>query len=376
MAHPLSRTPSNFFESEIEHLLSEEDDRDSKRTSQEAASPHYESSSKMIESLYEKIDNLTNTNLKLTVQSRELLDRLEALNNKEVKSREYISAYSSESENLNIMLQRKVRKIKDLDNKINELKSTYEKAKIENDTLMETYNHSHGNEKTIKDNINKFKTQYDYELNNFKLQKDEFLNKIDLLNDLIDKAKVNTSTKLHNNGILRPTTEQSHYSTLKDIPNKTNIIDEKIQSAIDLLDFNSWVELYNLSERILLQYTENNMNENDDMVLPKQLQILFNEMQIETPDLQPSKTRRKPTSSISARLNMLKTPNGASNIKNYYSATQNSLPGVKFNVSESVPGTKRVSSSSSSPSSTDNPTSSRRTIHRVQQRKRNSVIHY
>ena len=449
---------SSFFEAEIEHILKEdeeeadeeneitmittldedkktnsritveendqENDDDTKCDSEISGSNNHSkepslgnnintSSSSVIESLHEKIDSLTNTNLKLTVQSHNLLEDLEHSQKKEIKLNENISLYNHEYENLNLMLQRKVRKIhsteeevnhvrdklstleeqnKELSDKINNMSSATNDTRVEIDSLREKYsllmdtNESYKNSRLdeIKDLQNEIKQLRDSLISKFNINDDSHSNGS-------DKTK-QVDTLIHQ--------YKQDVNTIKEMNsfNEQSFLQHQITSTIESRKMKAMVNLYKVGINVATNYIndetqDTNYSIPDDILKSEVATALENELKLKdtkknfmsyqnirnhsyespylpnkspygsTPPL--GRTRLTPVMNSSPRNNLsptMGTPvsnNNNSNInagnknrRSFYSSSINTaqLPGTRIGSNNTLPGVRMASNERETPS--------------------------
>ncbi|KAL6939802.1 hypothetical protein ACO0RG_003648 [Hanseniaspora osmophila] len=117
-------------------------------------------SSKVIESLHQKIDTLTNTNLQLTYQSNNLLTRLEEANLKQSKHIDTINKLKLENGNLSAMYERKSRKAKEMETQLEEINIKLDKTCFENENLNKQMSNDTANKQSLEEQLQMSHMQY------------------------------------------------------------------------------------------------------------------------------------------------------------------------------------------------------------------------
>lgn len=252
-------------------------------TNEESAS----SSTQIIESLYDKVDSLTNTNLQLTLQSQAMLENLDIAQKKEVKLIENISMYKYQTDNLNSMLNRKLRKIKEFEEEWTSLQMTVNSIKNENKNLDEQLYNLQQLQTLNKEKMIQLDIQYDSLLKDHhicKLQFEEDLNKINrdlqaikskYINKLNEEIRKSDSFEIKLNKFKRLIDKTEKLGGFQEI--SKDIIDNKCEQVLKNLDLDSWITLYKLCDKVVQLYaTENEL----DLSLFKNYDSVVNDPEI------------------------------------------------------------------------------------------------
>ena len=422
---------SSFFEAEIEHILNEEDEitmttvNDDKEEhnnddygksesdttavsamSSASKSPEADnalSSSTIIESLHQKVDILTSTNLKLTVQSHNLLEDLENCQKKEVKLNENISLYNHEHENLNLMLQRRVRKIHSTEEEFKHITGKLENLRAEKATLAKDISEYSNSTEAKTNKISELKDKYHMLLDSHEEYRSSCLDEIQelrqkievlrnsMLNTVLDVSATTPEQKKDIGGKLH------HFKVDASEIANTNILDDQtilknqISHAIEVNMMKPTLDLYKVAGNVSTTYAAD--PENEKFKLPEEIQnstaanALDNELKLRDrkthfvsyqsrgPSDSPLSTR-SPLMDVSPNFSRatLKSPganpylstspnmnsstsasnssNNTPNMKNrrsFYSSTSIQLPGTRVGSSGTLPGMRKTSSDKNIP---------------------------
>ncbi|SMN18145.1 similar to Torulaspora delbrueckii TDEL_0C05300 hypothetical protein [Maudiozyma saulgeensis] len=234
------------------------------------------SSSSVIESLHEQIDVLTNTNLKLTVQSHNLLEDLEHFQKKEIKLNENISLYNHEYENLNLMLQRKVRKIHSTEEEVNHIKEKLIFLQNENEILTKKISDMSSITNDTKLKINNLKEKYSILLEDHESYKSSCLDEMADLRNEIDQFKQSVVTDIvDQSGSIEPKMMNEKIHQFKKdsaIVKETHLLDEniilqhQINSIVESRKMKVMLDLFKIGNNVAIDY--NNQSEETNFSLP------------------------------------------------------------------------------------------------------------
>ena len=269
-------------------------DADAEAEAAAAAAAVSSSSTRIIESLHDNIDTLTNTNLKLTVQSHKLLENLESFQKKELKLAENISRYNREYENLNMMLQRRVRKINEIEKELEELRTNYDTVNKQNESLRQKIDIASNEKAEMREKLESLKGQYMEAMDAQRDIRGGYVKEIGELSSMVGNLRmVNLSTltqisqtnkkvigtkidrfKLESSRIMRgfgsssgPNAAANIHSTTEEI--RDAVIENQVDLALRKLDTQAWVNLFKLSRKYLDEYRE--QNELDRLKVPSEL---------------------------------------------------------------------------------------------------------
>ena len=243
------------------------------RTGMELNVPN-SNSSKVIDSLRNEIDALTKTNLELTKQSHNLLNKLEVVQVNETKLIENLNNLKSLNGTINDDLIDSTDKLKYLESKLNQLKLDYSKEielkmKLEEKIKLLKIN---GNRIPNENELLMKQVQYDVFLSNQEDYKKFYTNKIDELNELLTRFKLNyESKKDDNDNIIADTFNEmenltNQYYTL-DNNIKEYIQEDKIASLVnEKFDINDWIQLYKNMNEKFNYYANERMELSDDTI--------------------------------------------------------------------------------------------------------------
>lgn len=386
---------SNFANSETEGSFVNRDNNDLDKnlklrksadiTPREDFSTTTASSTKIIESLHQKLDALTNTNLQLTLQSHNLLEKLDAAQKKEVKLSENISLYTHEHDNLDSILQRKVRKLTEVDEELQSLRMTFQSVENTNKDLSSKLKSSTDSEKSIKDKIRVLRDQYESILENQSSYKAHFVTEIENLNNRIQSLKTEYKLSIkekingENDDNNIDSSNNDNSTTIANKINKFNYIMEQIRHhnfemrSLDGLDkkmsesamelgLESWLGLFKVCNEMIKDYAEQkkldlNDFDADHIINDPFISSMEEELKREKVEISETTTKRggrsissssrgnSPQTTANSRMNTPKVA-AVNNRKNYYTATSSNIPGsnVAGYTSLALPGMKRASS--------------------------------
>ncbi|CCK68393.1 uncharacterized protein KNAG_0A07400 [Huiozyma naganishii CBS 8797] len=271
MASGPDKSVANIYESGIENVLKENDAvGDDNEHLPTETHPSGSSSTRIIETLHEKVDTLTSTNLQLTLQSHTLLEKLDHAQKREIKLNENISHYNHERDNLNSMLQRKKRKINELQGEIDELVQTFDSLQTSNSTLEKEIEENSALVDDYKEKTASLTRNYDTVLQAQDSYTSHFETEIQSLVEQIKAIKARQTLKLKcdygpNHVIedqllkfkklsINSTTpvSESRHSLIE------TILKQKAQQTLKQLDLPSWLTLFRVSENIAKEYAEKN----------------------------------------------------------------------------------------------------------------------
>lgn len=246
------------------------------------------SSTQIIESLYTKVDSLTNTNLQLTLQSQNMLEKLDVAQKKEVKLVENISMYKHQKDNLDTMLRRKLRKISEIEEELGSLQMTFGSVKSINKELKDRLTELHEKEAVDKEKISTLVKDYDTLVQSQESYRLHFEKTMDQLSQEMQTVKINYNIKftqrIQNSDLSE--IKLSKYNKMIDRLDRTGglkeiskgLKDDVCQDTLKKLDLSSWIILYKLSRKI----TENYVDKNGlDLKMLKNSEELINDPEIQ-----------------------------------------------------------------------------------------------
>ncbi|CCE61330.1 hypothetical protein TPHA_0A02470 [Tetrapisispora phaffii CBS 4417] len=225
-------------------------------------------STKVIESLHEQIDAMTSANVQLTLQSQSLLSKLEASQLKEIKLQEQITSLKNENENINQILNRKTRKLKDLETEFNSLFEAHKTLKSENTELNNNFGSISKNESILKQKFEMVENQYKTVCDSHEYYKEKYALEIKTLTTELEEAKKNQIEFYENYQYEHKNLLDSIFKfnnmikNLNDSNNEfNNSLNERCNDAIEKLDLPNWVTLYTESKALVQTYAqEMNLN--------------------------------------------------------------------------------------------------------------------
>lgn len=427
---------SSFFEAEIEHILKEDDEMTmiaqdnnerldsqgtlletkpitrNKLTKDKGDNDAISSSTRVIESLHEKIDTLTNTNLKLTVQSHDLLNKLERFQKKEIKLTENMTSYNHEHENLNLMLQRKLRKIQATEEELDTVHKRFDLLNRENEQLKKDLGETSTTRNDMLQKIEIFKEKYNKMLDNQEEVRNIYIDEICDLKSQIDDFKYSVARNLTNatqntkksidQSISQFTADSATISGMNKLDVST-ILNNHIDSTIDRLETKSLLNLFKAGQKLANDYISQNKDskmelpsdiKNSDMLglLEKNLNVREKQSSNFMPLTRRPGDSPQPNRSpgdFSSVLSRTRVPSSTGNTpanKNrhsFYSASNGQLPGTsRVGSNSTLPGMRKTSNNKENHTLSPNEdshkfgseTASRSHKHSDQRRKRKSMM--
>lgn len=331
------------------------------------------SSTKVIEALYQQIDTLTNTNLQLTVQSNNLLTKLENANSKEAKQLETVATLKHENENLNSMLNRKSRRCKDLEDQLVQLRNSYEETAVDYRALKQNMESTTQREAQLQGEIQILKVQYDALLDSQKRYREHYEQEIHTLNLNLEKLKKendmfitkNVRNILNNSSALQTKLNQytSKYKDLEALNlQHIGLLSEKVDKMASQMDLPAWEKLYKDTRDIALDYAKKmDLSLEQDVIeehgrqgtfASKFLSNAYPSPETMAPPLRVPKTRStsgKRSSFYGGNVTVPGTVSGAIpsssglGMASTVTPTQGSLPGLKRSSSTRKPSSNRNS---------------------------------
>ncbi|CCD22652.1 uncharacterized protein NDAI_0A04970 [Naumovozyma dairenensis CBS 421] len=254
--------------------------------------PNGSSSTRIIETLHDKVDDLTKTNIQLTLQSQNLLGKLENYQSRSTKLNESLSVLKHEHDNLTSMINRKQRKLNDIENELEKLQQNYEKIHTENDSSSSKYDDFDQVEKNLQSEIENLQTQYDSLLQSQIHYKDHYSMELNSIISQINELKSKRKEQLQN----QLNKESNKLQQLHDIINKITSIEsghsmgvdamtkqtyknlqQQYTDAIAKLSLNSWVLIYQQSKNSLLHFNNSKYLNQLQVALPQDCRDIMND---------------------------------------------------------------------------------------------------
>lgn len=224
---------------------------------------NFRSSTRVIESLHDQIDTLTNTNLQLTIQSNNLLNKLENAQQRESKLLESTSSLKHENDNLGSMLNRKTRKVKELEEELGKIRLEYKSALHEKSQLEEQWEHTNENEKYMEQKMEMIQAQYDGLVDSQKYYKAHYKSQLGELQEEVEKLKNEQINYLEGTSReggfvdLKLQEFDSKYENLQQMEQmRLQFLNDKCDSILKQFDLESWLALYKESKKMALTYAE------------------------------------------------------------------------------------------------------------------------
>lgn len=220
-------------------------------------------STRVIESLHDQIDTLTSTNLQLTVQSKNLLDKLDTVQQKESKLLENSASLKHENENLVSMLNRKTRKLKDVEEELASYKKNHDLLEEEKTSFQKKWETSSNEEATLRQQMEMVQAQYDALLDSHQYYKNHYGSQISTLSEQLENLKL--EQRNHTQKVFEEAESfdvklleyDSKHVNLQQVEEaRVKYLESKCNSLTQQLDLPSWVQLYKESKNMVLEYAE------------------------------------------------------------------------------------------------------------------------
>lgn len=310
------------------------------------------SSTRVIESLHEQIDSLTSTNLQLTIQSNNLLGRLEAAQQREAKLLETTASLKHENENVASMLNRKSRKLKDLEEDYAKLEQKYNSLLEDKTALEDRVRDTSEKEGKLKQEMEMVKAQYDALVDSQDYYRKHYSSELDALRGQLESLKQEQKRHLEQSKeeeVLLDTKLsefETKYENLKGLEDARCMhLENKCNDIVSQLDLSSWVSLYEESKKMLLKCAHE-MNTK----IPEDLERTMQDLSMES--LQLTSQQRNVSPGLSLKMAKVRSGRPTSPNVNTFSnaphAKRSSFYGgakqIPQSAAGSLPGLKRSSS--------------------------------
>lgn len=221
------------------------------------------SSTRAIESLHQRIDSLTNTNLQLTIQSNSLLEKLENAQQRELKLLESTSSLKHENENLGSMLNRKTRKLKDVEEELYQIKLEHnavleERVKLEAEhkftdekarTLESKMEMGCAQYDAIVDSLTHYKTHYKVQINELREELETLRSEQTQHFDKVCRDSKTLDLKLQDFDYKYENLQQAEDVRLQ-------FFNDQCGDILKQFNLHSWVDLYRESKKMVIAYAE------------------------------------------------------------------------------------------------------------------------
>ncbi|GAV53442.1 hypothetical protein ZYGR_0AI07260 [Zygosaccharomyces rouxii] len=220
-------------------------------------------STRVIESLHDQIDTLTSTNLQLTVQSKNLLDKLDTAQQKESKLLENSASLKHENENLVSMLNRKTRKLKDVEEELASYKKNHDSLEEEKTALQKKWENSSNEEATLRQQMEMVQAQYDALVDSHQYYKSHYGSQISTLSDQLENLKLEqrnyaqrVSEEADSFDVKLLEYDSKHTNLQQAEEARVKYLESRCDVLTQQLDLPSWVQLYRESKNMVLEYAE------------------------------------------------------------------------------------------------------------------------
>lgn len=233
-------------------------------------------SSRVIDSLRDQVDTLTETNLELTKQSHSLLNKLETVQINETDLMEDLSHLKNANELVNSELSYSTTKLKQLEEQLVELKLQYNdeiKRKLALEREIKTVNNTSGVD-SLRDEVLMRQSQYNTLLDNHQSYKEMYTTKINEMTEKLDKLKAACitvdETNTNNNNIKNDDDDDDIFGErlreMEALSQEYNAIDknfieyikhDKFESLInDKFNVEDWIQLHKDMNDTFNKYVE------------------------------------------------------------------------------------------------------------------------
>ncbi|AAS50407.1 AAR042Wp [Eremothecium gossypii ATCC 10895] len=335
----------------------------------EASYANVSGSGKVIENLHQQVDALTSTNLQLTKQSNQLLEKLEGCNAREAKYLETISSLKHENENLNSMLNRKTRRVKDLDMELVQLRTSHEEATASHNQLKYQLENKFAHETELEQQCQLLQAQYDAVVDAQRRYREHYQKEIEELREALEALKKDNDKFLGEHMARLTRSQLDIDKSMSDYNGKFHRMElSQKEAVIELnekydrmradLDVDGWIVLYKQMRDIAFDYAKQL-----DLSLPKEFAELHGEdgyyakMLDEDRQSSPVSTSStavepmsQPSPSMSAQTLSpppLRVPKNRTPITKRSSFYGNTMPGANISLTSAtglLPGVKRTGS--------------------------------
>lgn len=221
------------------------------------------SSTRVIESLHDQVDTLTSTNLQLTVQSKNLLDKLDGAQQKESKLLENSASLKHENENLVSMLNRKTRRLKDVEEELARYKENHSSLEEEKLALQRKWESSSSEEATLKQQMEMVQAQYDTLVDSHQYYKSHYGSQINILSEQLENLKMDQRSYIQrvseeaNTFDVKLLEFDSKHDNLQQLEEaRVRRLESKCDGLVKQLDLPSWVQLYKESKNMVTEFAE------------------------------------------------------------------------------------------------------------------------
>lgn len=301
------------------------------------------SSTKVIENLHEQIDSLTNTNLQLTLQSNNLLSRLEAAQQRESKLLETTASLKHENENVGSMLNRKSRRLKDLEDDFSKLQQNYDDLSGEKKELEDRERDISDREVKLRQELEMIRAQYDALVDSQQYYRKHYTSELDTLKEQLETFKQEQRCQLEQSKAdedllhLKLVEFETKCDSMKDLEiARLMNLENRCNEIVGQLDLSSWFKLYEASKNMLLNYAQE-MN----FKIPDDLERTIQDTTMVPP--QPKSVQRMASPALPLKMAKVRNtkPTTSPNANAFSSANhakRSSFYGAAKQVSQSAPG--------------------------------------
>lgn len=311
------------------HFIANLDLQESPSKTATSATGNY-SSTRVIESLHRQIDELTNTNLKITSQCHQLVTELESSGKIHRKQVENISRLQTENVNLSALLDRKTQRLEELEASLQELTTSKGNADELNENLKQKINDLNKEKQHIEEEAARYKIEYDALFDSQQRYKDHFTSEVDTLKQSVTELKTSMAEQVDAKFQEAQSLESKISEKLDHLQNLEASYREMVNGLLDEnikgLELEKWTSLLKQSQELMKAYKTQAQSEG----------INVQESQSSLAQLRIAKRK----TSSQKRTSFYGTPSSASSAGPSSAGTSNSsrqLPGLKRSTSIRVP---------------------------------------
>lgn len=331
MLTPTQLTSPSKFSINHGHFMANLDSQDSPTRSKVERQGQY-STTKVIENLHKQIDELTNTNLKITSQCHHLVGELESSGKTHQKQVETISRLQTENVNLSAILDRKTNRLEQLENSLQEMDTSRSTLEDENRQLKNELETFKAMVQSANDEKTRYQVQYDALADSQQRYKeyytDEVANLRKSLTELSRVLEAHVETKFKEITVIDSTldsrlneyTKKLEKLELEGKENKSKL-EIRVDTAINNLGLDNWQSLLKQSQDLLHGLTNSAATAG---VKPQDQQLRVNKRRIAS----------QKRSSFYGAPSLL---TGSANPSNSFATNSTVLPGLKRSTSIRIP---------------------------------------
>lgn len=235
-------------------------------------------SNRVIESLHEQIETLTKTNLQLTLQSHDLLNKVEEAQTNQNKLLDTLTLLKSNNETLSSTLEENSRVFKEKERLLTDLKLDYSKTIKDKIELEREYKSYANQENNLNGELEMIQCQYNALVQSQFFYKTHYEKEITKLQDELDRLTLNKEAFLsydehkkvnnagyddnsgenNSNTLFDKLTEfEELYQSLKEIERQDEkLLNEKYTTIISEMNIETCLDLYKEAKSTIMNFAE------------------------------------------------------------------------------------------------------------------------